>query len=367
VDCRATQFREDARRTWRQKLGIAPEDIVLLFVGRLSFHGKAHPLPMYRAAELAQAKTGARLHLIQAGWFGNQAIEKAFRDGLQEFCPSISAHFVDGTDPQIRQEIWSAADIFMSLSDNIQETFGLTPIEAMAASLPIIATDWDGYRESITHGEQGFLVPTLMPPAPYGEDLAAAYAADSISYDHYIGYSCQFVAVDIPATRDALVTLIEKPELRRAMGEAGCIRASAYDWSVIIPAYQELWAELAARRGAAVIAERPNTYRPIQPSRPDPFHMFGHYPTQLVLPDTIFALESDSPDLDKMTASALVSYGGRAQPDRGIINLLLERLARGPAAAQMLVDQLRVEQQAAGYRALAWLAKLGILRWERPF
>ncbi len=42
--------------------------------------------------------------------------------------------------------IWQAADIFTSLSDNIQETFGLTPIEAMAAGLPSVVTDWDGYQ-----------------------------------------------------------------------------------------------------------------------------------------------------------------------------------------------------------------------------
>ena len=38
-------------------------------------------------------------------------------------------------------------DIFVSLSDNIQETFGLTPLEGMASGLPVVATDWNGYRD----------------------------------------------------------------------------------------------------------------------------------------------------------------------------------------------------------------------------
>ena len=43
-------------------------------------------------------------------------------------------------------ELWAAADVFLSLVDNIQETFGITPLEAMAAGLPVVASDWDGYR-----------------------------------------------------------------------------------------------------------------------------------------------------------------------------------------------------------------------------
>ena len=53
----------------------------------------------------------------------------------------MNAIFLDGREPEIRINIWSAADIFISLSDNIQETFGLTPIEAMANGLPAIVSD----------------------------------------------------------------------------------------------------------------------------------------------------------------------------------------------------------------------------------
>ena len=51
-----------------------------------------------------------------------------------------------------------------SLSDNMQETFGLTPIEAMAAGLPSVVSDWDGYRDTVQHREHGFRIPTLAPP-----------------------------------------------------------------------------------------------------------------------------------------------------------------------------------------------------------
>ena len=47
---------------------------------------------------------------------------------------------------------YGMADVFVSPSDNIQETFGLSVIEAMASGLPVIVSDWDGYRDTVVDG-----------------------------------------------------------------------------------------------------------------------------------------------------------------------------------------------------------------------
>ena len=90
-------------------------------------------------------------------------------------------HLVDGRDPVVRKQAWSAADFFTSLSDNIQETFGLTPVEAMAAGLPIVITDWNGYRDTLEDGIQGIAIPTVSPPSGSGEDIAAKYRSGRYS------------------------------------------------------------------------------------------------------------------------------------------------------------------------------------------
>ena len=71
-------------------------------------------------------------------------------------CPEVQLHVLDGRGEKVRREIWSAADIFVSLVDNIQETFGLAPLEAMAAGLPTVVSDWDGFRDQCGMGWMDF-------------------------------------------------------------------------------------------------------------------------------------------------------------------------------------------------------------------
>src|SRR5581483_3136841 len=239
----------ERRAEARAAFDAAEDEIVVLFAGRLSFHAKAHPLPMYLALERAAQTTGRRIRLIQAGLFANDFIGNAFKSGAAQFCPSVKCAFIDGRDQTRWQQIWHVADLFTSLSDNIQETFGLAPVEAMASGLPSVVTDWDGYKDTIRDGIDGFRVPTLLPPATWGEDLADRHAAALDNYDHYCGFTSQFVVFDPDACAAVYARLIEDAALRRRMGDAARQRAvAAFDWRVVIAQYQALWAELADLR-----------------------------------------------------------------------------------------------------------------------
>src|SRR5579883_1201849 len=92
VDCKAFPQGEQAqtvRRSLRAKWDIGQTDIVVLYVGRLSFSTKAHPVPMFMALERAQRATGKTIHLVLAGWFESDAESVSFRDCAQVFCPSV--------------------------------------------------------------------------------------------------------------------------------------------------------------------------------------------------------------------------------------------------------------------------------------
>ena len=158
----------------RRSLDVADDEVAVLYVGRLSHHAKAHPFPMFRAASEAARASGRRVHLILAGWAAHPAVHDAFVDGARLFAANVRTSLVDGRDPQTRRRVWHAADVFVSPSDNIQETFGLAVLEAMASGLPVVASDWDGYRDLVDHGRTGFLVPTAMVEgATAGSDRAA--------------------------------------------------------------------------------------------------------------------------------------------------------------------------------------------------
>ena len=81
--------------------------------------------------------------------------------------------------------MWSDADIFCTLSDNIQEAFGTTPIEAMAAGLPVICYDYGGQTDFLSSDSTGYVV-------KLNDETAFLHACN---------------------------TLINEPEARRRMGD----------------------------------------------------------------------------------------------------------------------------------------------------
>ena len=186
-----------------------------------------------------------------------------------------------------RSAAWNSADVFMSLTDNLQETFGITPIEAMASGLPVIVSDWDGYRDTVRDGIDGFRIPTAMPQSGMVTNSAHRYGLGIINYDYYCGETSHLVSVDIERACHALDILIANPDLRRLMGNTAQAYARAtFDWSVIIKAYENLWEELAEERQAGQSDRREEQLHHAWSARMDPFDSFSSYPTFQVQPET---------------------------------------------------------------------------------
>ena len=366
VDCDRLKRDEKARRDWRAKLSIADGDVAALFVGRLSFHAKANPYAMYTALQRAQSRTGRRVHLIQAGWFANADIEAAFRDGARDHAPAIAAHFLDGRDPAVRSFIWSAGDLFVSLVDNVQETFGLAPIEAMAAGLPAVVSDWNGYKDTVRHGEDGFRIPTVMPPQGCGEDLAQRFHAGFDTYDHFIGGVSQAIAVDIDAAADALARLIGDDDLRRRFGEAGRRRAlEAFDWGVVIRQHRALWAELAEIRRTAADAV-PMGEGATNPWLMDPFLMFANYASERLEDGMLVALADGAQSrVAPMLRSKLAGHCAYALPAPAELEAMVAQLAKQECSVGVLIGAAAPDRHPALRRGVAWLIKYGLARLVR--
>ena len=90
---------------------------------------------MFQAAERVAVETGTPVHLVMVGYFVPPEARQQFQDLAHDFCPTAHIHFIASDDRRFPDGLWAAGDIFLSLIDNMQESFGLTPIEAMAAGL----------------------------------------------------------------------------------------------------------------------------------------------------------------------------------------------------------------------------------------
>lgn len=361
----AASFDRDthARGDFRRDHDIADDAVATLFLGRLSATAKAHPLPMFRGLQIAQERTAKKVHLILAGWFETDAERSQIERLASEVCPDVRIHLVDGRDPTIRKQAWSAADFFTSLSDNIQETFGLTPVEAMAAGLPVVITDWNGYRDTLENGVQGISVPTISAPPGSGDDLAARYRNTRYSYGGYIGRAAQFTVVDAEQVADAYTQLIGDDELRQTMGAAGKTRAEKiYDWSVIIPEYEALWGELAERRAKDNEIAAPNSAHAADPLRDDPFRIFAGYPTTAIADDFIVERRGTDTELEQLVRFDINAAVAGLVPDAPTMRSILATLPRQGTDTTVgaLLEKIEAPRTPA-IRAILWLAKLGII------
>lgn len=361
-------FTTGTRAKARHLLAADGKTHVVLYMGRLSFHAKAHPLAMYQALEMAAQRLPGdeRLVLVECGWHANVQIARAYADAARQVCPSVRVVTLDGRVPAQRETAWAGADIFCSLSDNIQETFGIVPIEAMAAGLPVVVADWDGYKDTVRDGVDGFRVPVLMPGAGMGADLALRHALEVDSYDMYCGHTCSLVAVDVAAAAAAFTRLLASVPLRQQMGAAGRQRAcQVYDWKPIIGQYESLWASLSQLRQTLGHTVKPLAHP--WPARLDPFYAFASYPTEVLGAQTRVALvDADlSAALARVqhySALAMVNFASLVHPSQSEVQALLQALQAGPKAAVDLLAGVPQPRQAQVFRSLAWLLKLGVLK-----
>src|ERR1035437_932711 len=188
----------------RHSLGLEQDDDVLLYVGRLSEEQKADLEPLLLGFCRLLADHPNMLLMIAGqdveGRYG-RAVESMGKTMGISHRLKVLTNFPFFSKPLI----YNAGDIFVSPVDNVQETFGLALLEAMACSLPVVASDWSGYRDLVCHGRNGFLVPTLW-------DCASADVVSQIAPMCHVTVRrrllAQHTAIDIRALYQSIKQLV---------------------------------------------------------------------------------------------------------------------------------------------------------------
>jgi glycosyltransferase involved in cell wall biosynthesis len=191
----------------RGTIELGPDDVLLLYVGRLAPEKNLGALlgafARLRQGLAVDAREHVRLALVGAGpsashWQGLQLPGVLFPG--EQYGAGLARWY-------------ASADVFAFPS--CTETFGNVVLEAQASGLPVVGYDTTGVNERVTSGEDGLLV-------PMGGDLA-----------------------------EPLRRLCQDAALRQRLGTAGRARAERQDWDSIFDELEERYLELAGPERAS--------------------------------------------------------------------------------------------------------------------
>jgi phosphatidyl-myo-inositol alpha-mannosyltransferase len=182
----------------------------ILFVGRFEERkGLIHLLKAYH--RLRKRKVDARLLVVGDGPKRREYRRFVGLRGIRD------VEWLGRVSDEEKVRYFASADIFCAPNTG-QESFGIVLLEAMAAGVPIVASDIHGFKRVVERNVQGILV----EPKNHRALAAALYA------------------------------LARDPDLRHQMGDAGRERAPEYSWDRVTERIVDFYYETRER----VLAER---------------------------------------------------------------------------------------------------------------
>ena len=240
----------------RAALGLELDVDVVLWLGRLTLLSKADLAPTYRMLDGLAQQRERPIVLLELG--PDDSPESAAALSQLRGCFNyLKFHRLGEAEPvseAVKRQALAAADLGVSLVDNLQETFGQSVVEMMAAGLPVVVSDWDGYRDLVQNGCHGFRIESRWAEVASSLSLKIGWnhRVGLHSYPAIAGSLAQLVQLNLDEARDCISTLLEHVHLRRQMGAVAARWArERFDRAVVADQYRELVTELGKRRSHA--------------------------------------------------------------------------------------------------------------------
>lgn len=176
----------------------------VLFVGRLE-ERKGFRIAVEAFAQLAVAYPDLRLLVVGDG---------SERDAVDDLDPPVRARveMLGRVDDERLAGYLRAANLYIGPATG-GESFGIVLAEAMAAGLPIVASDISGYRDVARNGVEALLV----PPGDAG------------------------------ALVGAVRRVLDDPALAKSLGERGARRAHDFAWDTVTGRLEQVYREVLRR------------------------------------------------------------------------------------------------------------------------
>ncbi len=210
------RFSPGDRSAARERVGLDPDAVVLMFVGRIQ-PLKAPDLLIRAAAELLAIRPSLRSRLVVAVVGGPSGSGLAHPESLDELARALGVRDVVRFHPPVTQDqlpdFYRAADLVVVPS--YSESFGLVAVEAQACGTPVVASDVGGLPTAVADGVSGVLVE--------GHD-AAMWAK-------------------------VLEQLIDEPSRREHLAAGAVVHARSFGWDATAAAMQQVYAEAILSHG----------------------------------------------------------------------------------------------------------------------
>lgn len=343
----------------REKYNIGKEEFVILWLGRLSAADKADLIPLIKIfSNLVKKNREKKIKLILAGYqpIGTDYIsvleQEIYKNKIEDKVVILKNH-----DVRTRYELYQMSDVFTSPIDNLQETFGITPIEAMACGTPQIVADWNGYKDTVIDGETGFRVPAYWTVCDQDVIERGCLPSDvnhrSMIY-HYM--FAQSVALDLDEYEKAFQILLDNPMLREKMSKKSRERAlKRYDWKNIIFTMDELWKELVDESKKSYTQFHDNSF-----ICPNYCSDFVSYPTKYIEDSVIIGLRNRDTSATHRDYPVIYNNEELLLP-RELLNLILNIIEKDTSFGE-IYKNITNYPEAMTKRAIMYLIKYGYLR-----
>jgi len=202
-------FRPGEASGARTRLGVPPDAVLLLFVGRIQ-PLKAPDVLLRAAARMLERDPTLRDRLVVAVVGGPSGSGLAAPSGLSDLAGHLGigdlVRFERPSTGERLRDWYRAASLVAVPSHN--ESFGLVALEAQACGTPVVATDVGGLRTTVRDGSSGLLVrghDELAWAVALEHALRRRVALSSGALVHAADFSWSATAEGLLATyRDAL-------------------------------------------------------------------------------------------------------------------------------------------------------------------
>ncbi|MGZ0053265.1 glycosyltransferase family 4 protein [Brevibacillus gelatini] len=198
----------------RKQIGLAPDDRVLFYAGRL-MRGKGVHILIKAFHQVSKQDPRARLVIVGGTGYGSNRLNPYVRE-LKRLAKPLGdkVRFVKFV-PSAQMPLYYQIGDIVATPSIWKEAFCRVNLEAMAASKPVISTTRGGIKEVVTHQSSGF----LLPPKEWEKELPAIWKL-----------------------------LWSNPQIRAEMGRQALLRAKQFSWYATAQGYLNIFENAIGKR-----------------------------------------------------------------------------------------------------------------------